>query len=74
MSNMKSETNRRSPIDHGYAWLIAFAAGMSFFIGAGLVKTYTFVYEALLEKFGHSATETALVASLHSGIKMCSSK
>ena len=65
---------RRSPVDHGFAWIIALAAGVSFFIGAGFYKAYTLVFEQLLLMFNQSATATSLVSSLHGGIKMCSSK
>ena len=66
--------SRRTPVDHGYAWLISLAAGVSFFIGAGFIKSYTMVYDQLLMKFDESATATAFVSSLHGGVKMCSSK
>lgn len=67
-------SERRSPVDHGHAWLIALAAGLSFFIAAGFIQSYTIVNGQLLMKFDQSATATALVGSLHGGIKMCSSK
>ena len=67
-------SRRGSPVDHGYAWLIALASGVSFFMGAGFIKSYTMVYEQLLLKFGESATATAVVSSLHGGVKMCSSQ
>lgn len=64
----------RSPIDHGFAWVIAFSAGVAFFIGAGFVKAYTLVFEQLLLLFNESATATSLVSALHGGVKMCSSE
>ena len=69
-----SQQRRRSPVDHGYAWLIALASGVTFLIGAGFMKSYTMVYQQLLWRFGESATATAVVSSLHGGVKMCSSK
>ena len=69
-----SSMGRRSPIDHGFAWVIAFSAGVAFFIGAGFIKAYTMVFEQLLVMFNQSATATSLVSSLHGGVKMCSSK
>ena len=64
----------RNPIDHGYAWFIVLAAGLAFFIGDGMLKSFTFVYEELLSKFEGSATKTALVDSLYGCVLMCSSK
>ena len=64
----------KSPLDHGYAWVVCLAAGMSIYVGAGMNKSFTLVYEQLLNMFGHSATLTSLVGSLHLGIKLSSSE
>ena len=74
MTSSRYATNRNSPIDHGYAWCVNLATGLSFFIGFGFTRAWTFVYEALLAKFGETATATAMVESLHGGMKFCSSK
>lgn len=63
-----------SPIDHGFAWIIVAASGMTFFLGGGFNRSYTLVYQKLITMFGESATATAWVNALHVGVKMCSSK
>ena len=70
----KSKKAKQPHLDHGYAWVIVFGAGMAFFLGGGFGRCFPLIYQRLMERFQSSATATAWVAAMHGAVKLCSSK
>jgi hypothetical protein len=54
--------------------MIVLASALAFFLGGGVSRSFTLIYQQLLEIFHESAAATSLTAAIFGAVKMCSSK
>ena len=60
--------------DSRFGWFQVLAAGITFFMLPGVTRSFSLLYEQLIERFQRSDSITAWVPSVHGTVKMCSSK
>jgi hypothetical protein len=53
-----------SPVDHGYAWVVMLASSCSFVLFAAFSYSIGLINVVLLEKYGNTVAETAVVGSV----------
>ena len=69
---MVAEFRDKAP-DGGWGWMVVLGAGLGHIFSSGMHRSFTVLYELMLERFGGSAAATALVMSIHSSVKMFAS-
>ena len=62
------------PPDGGWGWVVVGGCFIAFFLGGGLSRSFTLIYQHMLVVFGQSAAATSATAALFGSVKMCSSK
>lgn len=58
----------------GYGWLICVGAFIIYIIIGGVMRCYSLIFDALLDKFQHSNAKTAWVGAIHSSLKLLTGK
>ena len=63
-----------APPEGEWGWVVVVGSAMIFFLGGGLSRSFTLIYQQLITQFGKSAAATSATAALFGIVKMCSSK
>jgi len=62
------------PPDGGWGWAVVAGSFIAFFLSGGLSRSFTLIYQHMLEEFGQSAAATSATAALFGAVKMCTSE
>ena len=62
------------PPDGGWGWVIVAGSFVAFFLSGGLSRSFTLIYQHMLEVFGQSDAATSATAALFGAVKMCTSE
>ena len=66
-------SNKNKNVDQGYAWIIMGAVFVSSLLQASHISTGTLLYQAMLDRYGFSATEAGWIISSSASIRLLSS-